>query len=106
MFARDDDERAARAAMECPGLVMTAREMEHLFCTSARNTVKICPILPQGWREERAETKTSETTSASRIRVSQVTARGAEAAKAEERAAGTTASVRDDEQGQLPGEEC
>ena len=101
-FAEEDAKQAERAARERPDLVMTAEELEELMRTAAAGTVVVTPILPCGWKKARAGVKTA------RIRITQITARGAAAAKETERAAaaaGSTTEKEEDRQGQLPPEE-
>ena len=78
-------------------MVMRASELEELMRTAAAGTVVITPILPNGWQGARAGSEKE------RIRVFQVTARGAMAAK--EAAAGAEPEKTHHQQGQLPPEE-
>ena len=96
-FGKEDGERAQRAWKERPDLVMRAEELEELMRKAAAGTVVITPILPCGWQKDRAGDEKK------RIRVNQITARGAEAATKSTEAPKKESSA--DQQGQLPPEE-
>lgn len=72
----DQEERAKRAAVEMPELVMSSQELETLMAEAEAGTVRITPILFNGFEEE----------SPARMLINTITARGAEAAKKTESA--------------------
>jgi len=102
--AREDEVLAERAAKECPELVMSTDELAKLYCSSAEGTVRVTPILSQGFREQRADEE-SDTVGAARIRICNITARGAAAAKEDSAPLPAKKPKAENLQGALPVEE-
>ena len=94
-YGEEDGNMARRAAKEAPHLVMSMEELEELVRSAPPNTVTVTPILSCGFQETRSAPT-------ERISISQITARGAAAAKG---AADGATEESESNQGHLPARE-
>ena len=95
-YGEEDSRNARRAAKEAPHLVMSMEELEELVRSAPANSVTVTPILSCGFQEARGGAPTE------RISISQITARGAAAAKG---TADSTSGESESNQGHLPAKE-
>ena len=95
-YGEEDSRNARRAAKEAPHLVMSMEELEELVRSAPTNFVTVTPILSCGFQESRSSAPTE------RISISQITARGAAAAKG---TADSTSGVSESNHGHLPAQE-